>query len=267
MASATFGIEYSVTVNGKVDPRYTLDSDINGSVSYVDFLQYIKEHIIIFSDIALREEQSKGFDKKPVRIVDNSHYKALGDVKPLGKVEYVARQNVNDILTGTFDSLFSQSPYVTGEYRRSHILFHNGVPIATSPEELNSWIQSDKAKNVEDNDIFRFVNVAPYARRLETLGVTSKRQQNRKVKARGAKKAGNAKVTRPNGAYYLTYRSVKRKFGKNVGIFFKLIAGSEFGNSSLSSVKFKSKANIGPKGARTYLYPSIKILVKTSGIL
>lgn len=259
---AEFSLEYSVEVDGKKSPKYNLDRDINGKVSFETFLEFIKDHIIIFSDQALTEEQANGFDPKPVRLVDNSHFKKLADVKPFGQVEYVARQDVSDILLGVFDTLFKQSPYVTGEYRRSHVLTYNGKSVASTPDELRSWLKTKEAKLIKDNDLFRFVNIAPYARRLETLGVTSKRQQNRRVKARGAKKAGNARVTRPNGAYYLTYRSVKRKFGKNVGIFYKLIPGSEFG----SAASFKSKANIGSKGARTYLYPSIKVLVKATGI-
>jgi len=255
-----FDIDFAVYEKGKKSPEYTLDTDLNGEISLADLLKFTKQSLIIIADQVLREEQANGFDKNPITRVDGSKTKPVIAVNPFGSIEFTARQQSLDVLTEVFELLFKKSPVDTGLYINSHILFHNGKQIAKSPLELQTWIST--GPKIGDKDLFRFVNIQPYARRLERLGVTEQRQKYRTVKSRDKKQRSGfqGRILAPNGTYYLTANSLGRKYRNSLR--FNFIPGSEL----KLSASFK-RASTGTSRRRkkrkssTYLYPSITLYV------
>ena len=83
-----FDVDVQVYENGRRAPEYSVNTDLNGEVSLADFLSFMKATLVITADVALKEEQEKGFDKDPVRIVDNVKGRPEALVSPLGKIDW-----------------------------------------------------------------------------------------------------------------------------------------------------------------------------------
>ncbi len=64
----------------------------------------------------LREEVGHGFDNEPVVITDGVTRRDPAQVKPFGKIEFVARQNYADVVLWALDQLRRRSPVLTGRY-------------------------------------------------------------------------------------------------------------------------------------------------------
>lgn len=255
-------VSVSVREGGKKSGSWELSGDLSGQLTMEQLLAYTKSALILISDQALKEEQANGFDKKPVVVVDGRKNKDVYSVNPLGKIEFYSRQDPTPVLSETMKALWERSKIVTGEYLRSHAVFVNGTMIAKDPDSLAAWLSRNTLKS---NDLIRFVNLAPYARRLERLGVTAQRQQNRTV-AKSKRGAGEstARAIAPNGVYFLTSKAIKRKYKNNVSIRFGFIPGSAIGLAA----SFKTgRSNAKSKKASTYLYPSISILLSDKGII
>ena len=251
-------VEYSVYESGRKAPQYTLDTDLKGELTLAELLEFTKSSLIVIADQVLKEEQARGFDKKPIAVVDGSPYKQIIDVNPLGKIEFFSKVAIDKIMLEMYESILERSPVDTGLYKSSNYVFINGTQIATNLEELKKWL--DRKPTINPNDLIRFVNIQPYARRLERLGVTAQRQQSRTVKSRDKKQRSGSRILAPNGAYFLSFRSIKRKFKNNVGIRFNFISGANLGLSA----SFKEKPGSSAK-VSTYLYPSISFLVSDLG--
>lgn len=256
-------VEIFVTQNGKRAPQFDLvnaaSKDLDGRLTLVDLLSLVKTTLIITSDTALKEEQARGFDKNPVIAVDGSVGKPVIDVKPLGTIEITARAHMSEIILATYQGLLDRSPVLEGVYKASHYVFWNGNQVATNLSSLNTWLASNP--NFNDKDFVRFVNIQPYARKLERLGVTGQRTKTRST-SRKDKRSGQkvTKVNQPNGDYYLTARSIRSKYKRNSTIKFEFISGSQLGLKA-SFVPKKGKPG------RAYVYPSILISVQESGTL
>lgn len=250
-------VEMTVQERGQVieSRGYLRDSEIE----LQDLLKWTKSQLIVISDIALREEQANGFDKMPLLLVDGRRSKRIEDVSPLGQVEFIARQKMSDILLEAYTALLELSKVLTGRYKGSHYVFHNGVQVAVDLPSLTSWLQTAE---FNDKDVVRIVNIQPYARRLELLGVTSVRQQSRRDdpgRRRGKRTGSTIKV--PNGAYQLTYRRIRSKYKQNALIRFTFLPGSSLGLTG----SFKS----GRKGSagRPYLYPTLVFTLQERGMV
>lgn len=263
MSSISFAVEVSVTESGRKRPEYTLDSDLNGEISLQDFLEYVKGALIVTADTVLREEQSMGFDKKPIVVVDGSSNKSLVNVSPFGKIEFVSRVNVGELLIEVYEGLLFRSPVLTGMYKSSHFVFVNGKQVASDMESLKAFLAANPEFKV--NDLIRFVNIQPYGRKLERLGVTAQRKQSRTVRSRDKKRAAAGdRVRAPNGAYFLTTRSIKSKYKNNTQIYFTFISGASLGIKG----SFKNPGRRGKNSAgRPYLYPTIVIKIREGGSL
>ena len=271
-----FGVEFSVSENGRKAPNWTIDSDIGGELSLEALLKFTKANLLLIADQALSEEQAKGFDKNPVVHVDGKLNKPLIQVHPLGKIEFTKRQQLSEVLRFVYDGILSRAPVKTGLYKKSNFVFVNGRQVASDKASFESWLA--KNPQVEAKDIIRFVNIQPYARKLERYGVTAQKKKYRTRKSKDARgRSGNSlgEVLAPNGAYFLTTRSAARIYKNNLQILFKYIPGSDFGFSAkfktpskgivASKGKRKGKA-LGHKGARTYLYPSILLKIRETGL-
>ena len=253
-----FAVDIQVTESGRRRPEYTLNSDLDGKVSLQDFLEFTRASLIVIADEVLTEERAKGF-RPAVTLVDGSPSKPVHKVNPLGTIEFIAKAPMKDILLETYNGILGRSPVLTGDYKRSHYVFLNGRQVATDLASLEAWLNSNPT--FEEKDLIRFVNIQPYARKLELLGVTGQRQQSRTVKSRNKNRAASGATYRvPNGTYFLTARSIRSKYKRNSIIRFSFISGQSLGITG----SFKT----GRKGkpGRPYLYPTITISVQESGI-
>jgi hypothetical protein len=252
-------VDITVTESGRRAPQLELKGgrDLDGHISLVDLLDYTKQVLIITADTVLREEQSQGFDQHPVVAVDNVIGKPVYNVNPLGKIDFTARADMGDIVLETYQNILDKSPVLTGQYKSSNYVFLNGTQVATDKASLTAWVESNP--EFSESDLIRFVNIEPYARKLERLGVTAQRQQSRTIKSRGGRAKGSGRVLAPNGSYFLTARQIRAKYKRNSIVRFEFIPGSQLGIGG----------NFAPrrgKPGRAYLYPSILISVQESGI-
>jgi hypothetical protein len=269
---ASFKVDFSVTEKGRKAPQWKIENDLNGEMSLADLLEFTKQNLILIADTALSEEQAKGFDRTPIVKVDNRVGKPVAQVSPLGSIEFISRQNIDDIMLAIYDAIEHRSPVDTGLYKQSNYVFFNGKQIAKTRSELTAWLATKP--QVEPKDLIRFVNIQPYARKLERYGVTAQRQQRRLRKSQDARaRSGNGgKVLAPNGTYYLASRSASRLYKNNLKISFKYIVGSDLGLMSVFKTGSngvpgsKKKSSRKAKNPRTYLYPSILLKITEGGL-
>lgn len=271
--AARFSVDLVVTEKGRRAPRWDINSDLNGELTLADLLAFTKESLILIADEALRDEQSRGFDPKPVVAVDGRIGKPIIQVNPLGKIEFFARANITEMIRTIYDAIEYRSPVLTGQYKRSNYVFLNGKQVANDKTTLEAWLSTNPIP--KPNDVLRFLNITPYARKLERLGITRQKSKHRTKKSSDEKgRSGfNVRILAPNGTYYLVSRSANRLFGKNVKIKFKFVPGSELGLTATFKTsrgvpaKKGRKTSKPPKVPRTYLYPSIQIKFQEGGTL
>jgi hypothetical protein len=259
MAQANFSVSYSVKESGKNAPNWDLSSDLDGQKTLADLLRFTKGALIRISTDVLREEQSNGFDKKPTLIVDGKFNRTIDQVNPLGKIQYVARSSLRELIVDTFDAIRFRTKVVTGEYGRNNIVTFNGYQVANSRESLNRWL--DNKGSFEGKDIIRFINTAPYARKLERWGVTAQRTKTKTKKKDKRYSAFMNQVQVPNGTYALAYKAIQSKYKNNSFIRFRLVSGSDLGLVGAGRV-YKT----GKTRGKPYLYPSILISAVEAGI-
>lgn len=264
MQTIRCAVDIKVTESGRNAPEYQLDSDLNGEITLQDLLEYTKSSLILIAHEVLKEEQDAGFDKNPVVAVDGRVGKPVENVSPLGSIEFTSKADINQMLIDTYVSLLDRSPVLTGRYKSSHFVFLNGTQVATDLSSLSNWLTSEP--KFKDSDIIRFVDIQPYARKLERLGVTAQRTQSRSSRSQDKRGRSGAKVLVPNGTYYLTYRAVKRKYKRNSSIGFGYISGASLGLADRSQQHYFKTKRKSEKVSRTYLYPTIAISVDANGV-
>lgn len=253
-------VQLSVYEKGRKRPEYTLDSDLHGQITLLDLLEWTKQALIITADEVLKEEQAAGFDKRPIVAVDGRVGKPITKVNPLGQIEITARSSVKGVLTEAYDALLYRSKVLTGRYKSSHFVFHNGKQVASDKISLDAWLAS--SPEIKDNDRVRIVNIQPYARKLERYGITAQRSKTRyeEAGARKKKKTGRLALS-PNGTYFLTARAIRAKYKRSAEIKFTYLQGSQIGLSGA----FKSGRPGKNSAGRTYLYPTLVITVRERG--
>jgi len=266
---ATASIQLQVTEGGRRAPQYIIENDLDGEISARDLIKFSQQAIIQIAKAVLVEEQGKGFDLKPVLIVDNKYNKKESDVRPFGSIEYIARQSGKDILNFIYQSIYDRSPLKKGGYMSNNLVLYNEVEVARLPSQFDAWLKNKPS--FKDGDKIRFVNFAPYANKNELDGVTERgvNTVRRVTKDRkGRVKNGGKKFRKPNGTYTLAYRAVKRKYKGNAIIKYEQVLGSDFGLTS--PARGSGIGRIRQKGrdkGRTYVYPSILVYIKEGGIL
>lgn len=254
----------TVKENGRKSPNWSLEGDMWGKMTLNDLLTMTKKALLTISSDVLREEQAEGFDKNPITLVDGSHNKKVEDVNPLGKIQFVSRQNLREVIKYAFDAVWERSPVLTGQYLTSNVVTYNGTQVANSPASLEKWL--DK-QTFSDRDKIRIVNTAPYARKLELEGVRADSTRVKWGKGSSHSKGrtnGKGKIRIPNGAYTLATKAIKAKYGRNAFIKFELMSGSTIGLVGEGRVRLTGKdskenrSKMG-KSPMTYVYPSILI--------
>jgi hypothetical protein len=257
---AKIGLSYTVYEKGKKSPNWTVESDQDGEQTFEDLKKFTKGALINISGEALKEEQADGFDLDPTLIVDGKFNKKLQDVNPFGKIQYVARTSIKEIILYAYDAIAKRSPVDSGRYVGSNIVTFNESPIAGSRESLSEWL--DNKADFKERDKIRFINTAPYARRLETLGI-SKGKRSAKTRFRKASRRKPAYTYKlPNGAYQLAFNAIKSNYRNNSFLAFEYVPGSKLGLVGPNRTFSRGKG----KGS-TYLYPTILIYAVAAGLV
>lgn len=256
MGQVNVGATITVKDNGNKGPAWSLHSDIKGDWTLGDLLHFTKNALIHIAYDALKEEQGKGFDKNPITIVDGKFGKNVNDVNPLGKIQYVSHVgNIAEIIRYAFEAVWSRSPQGRkSEYLSSNVVVYNGRQVAKDPATLETWL---KSTSIKDGDKIRIVNTAPYARKLELQGVrygVTKRKFGKASKKNLQTANSKGQVKKPNGAYALSAKSIKAKYGRNAIIKFDLMLGSSLGLNGPGRVR-----KTGRDRGRPYVYPTILI--------
>jgi hypothetical protein len=255
-----FDVDILVKESGSSGKReYKYDQDLAGEMTLSELLEFTKSSLIVIADQALREEKDKGFPSDFITLVDGSRTKPVSQVNPLGRIEFVAKIDLTEVIRYIYSTLTRLSPVDTGQYKNSNYVFLNGVQVATDPSSLEAWLATSPVIKVKDK--IRFVNIQPYARRLERLGIRAGENGNigrRRTRTR-VQRNGDRKeyLNQPNGAYFTTARAAVSKYKRNSKIMFTFITGGELGIAG----SFKTGRPGRNSSGRPYLYPTIVLTI------
>jgi len=266
----TASMKVSVKETGKGAPLYSINSDLAGEVTLEALFKHLKETLIIIADQTLREAQVNGFTKKPILVVDNSASKPLEQVSPVGKIQFIAQVQSSKLLLDAYDAIESRTRVVSGTYKKYNWVAFNGSIVATSKPSFEAWLKVNS--NFKYQDRIRFINFAPYAARLERLGVrlgkVSPRKKTQKKDRLGANGGAKFSSTLANGAYTLAAREIRRKYKYNSGIYFQFKFGDAIGafSAALPGRAGGTHYQGGALKGKPYLYPTILISLKDIGL-
>lgn len=132
--------------------------------------------------------------RAPVKTVtvDGRAGAPLESVRPVGGSIIAEWDLFADVLTWIAQTLKERSPRVSGDYIKGHALFADGI-------------QVDPLGSLPQAEIFTFINLVPYARKLEVGKTESGRDFLIQV---------------PNRIYERTYQDAKARFGNQAKITF-----------------------------------------------
>lgn len=247
-------------------------ADLTGVQSIRQFNQdFVDGHKSIARG-ALREEQGLGFPDNPRQRIDNKFDAPLDSLKVFGKVEYFAPIAAPEAILSIYDAIERRT--IIGATRNlinSNRVLVNGQLAAKNRIELKQYLERN-ATRFSEGTRFTFVNVAPYARKLERRGYRKGRrgQGSKRVYRRTKSRYTGDLIEAPNGAYYLAFRAARRNVGKVVSNFmtFRYISGAELGSAIPQDGRRRTFAKARRKGGigRPYLYPAIVIELTDRGI-
>lgn len=251
-------ITITVYEKGKRAPEYDLENDPYGEKSLEGVLIELKETVIATGKAVLAEEQAKGFDDNPAIFVDGNPKKAVADVLPFGSIEYVAKQDLGPILIEIYTKILKNSPVDTGWYYHNNLVFVNNVEVAQNKQELINYLE--KNPNFKSKDTIKFVNTAPYARKLERHAVTSTGNRRRVVNKKKDKRLKGV-IYKPNGVYVMTHRWADNKYGKTAFIRFAFLDGGAIPSLTGSNRTYKTDSGVQSRKGKPYFYPCITVSV------
>lgn len=193
---------------------------------------------------ALPEEVRKGFDNEPVVITDGAVRRDPRQVKPFGKIEFVARTNIADAVLWAHAELIRRSPIgptKDGHYKDDHIIMINGA-------ELKGNVRVALTK-VKAGDRVQLVNTRIYARKLE--GNTARKKIGRQRRRGSSRQA-------PGGIYRPVLRSMVQRWGKSVYVEFKYVKL----NLGVKVWGLQGGGKNRAKVRRDQVYPALSVYVK-----
>ena len=211
---------------------------------------WVKAETIKVAMDALSQEVRRGFDNQPEVITDGVLRRDPLQVKPFGKIEFVARTTIADAVLWALAELQKKSPVLTGRYASSHIVMING-------EEVRGNIRVALMK-VKAGDRVQIVNPQPYARKLE--GQTA----NKKT-GRGKRKPSSRQAK--GGIYRPVLRALLQRYSKSIFADYKLVKlntgvrvwGDQGGRYNRAGVKGHVK-----RVQRDQVYPALQIFARES---
>lgn len=230
-------------------------------------------HIHVARGVIKEEVQSGNFPSDYITEVDRKFGVPLEVVKFPGQIRFIATSaiGIQESLKKIYENILDISRKVSGDYVGANCVYYNGRIAATSKEEFNQWIDGPEFEKIKTGDTIRFVNLAPYARRLEKLGVTatsSYRPKWREASKRWALKLRKAnkptKVLAPNGVYKLSERFAKTLLLGSAKVQFEFVSGAKLGVGGSNPFFPSRRTTFDPKrnsfgGNQPYLYPTILI--------
>lgn len=210
-----------VTENGKKVPSKA--DDFSGEMTLRDFAETMSFLIKDTANLALREEQANGSLKDPIFEVDGIRKSNIaGKVLPYSKIRIFERlaqnlQATKQVLLDIYKRLLTQSPKGSNQYASGHVVVHKNMVVAKDYTSFELYLS--KLLELKPKDRIYFVNVAPYAGKLEREGTTASNSSNVKlVKSRDKNRKrqmmntdNTGIVRRPNGVYFTTHRAFARQ--------------------------------------------------------
>jgi hypothetical protein len=158
-----------------------------------------------------RAVSQDGFDSRAIVVTDGVKGKAIQDVKPFGKIVFVADTNVADAVLWALAKLIEISPVGPaegGHYKDEHIVRIDGEPITGNLRVALT--------NLPPGSRVDIVNPRIYARKLE--GATA---NQRTTRARAKRKALSRQA--PNGVYRVVLRLLVQRYSKSMFFDFKYV--------------------------------------------
>jgi hypothetical protein len=256
-----FDIEYSSSGKTVKDPNQIAVRTI------ADLVKYIKT-VHVSGARAFREQAVRkyGFPEKDfLTLVDGKLGASDLTVKPLGKIEYITKiESISEVVLGVMELIINKSPKRTGYYGSMNVLMYNGKIVASNLTGAKFFF---KNRIFKDSDKFRIINLSPYARKIERLGITS----GKRGKYRSKKNKSGTKVRAPSGTYWQSKNEAKRKFqGLKNNIKFSFIPVPASVALSANRKTFSPNNFVFNKArekGRPYLYPSISITINPNSFV
>ena len=207
--------------------------------------QWVKEHTIAVAERALQEEVRRGFDSQPVVVTDGMPRRDYLQVKPFGKIEFVARTSMAEAVRWALTELQKRSPVLTGRYASSHTVMINGAEV-----QGNIWIA---LRNVQPTDRVQIVNPQPYARKIEGIAAR-KATRNRP----GREKRAGISTQAKSGIYRVVLRALVNRFGKALFFDFKYV-------NLNTGIKVWGKRGTR-RVQRDQVYPALQFFIKPTSL-
>lgn len=168
--------------------------------------QWVKRATIETAERVLIEEVGRGFDSSPVVVTDGMPRRHYDQVKPFGKIEFIARTSLAEAVRWALTELQKRSPVLTGRYAASHVVMINGEEVRG-----NIWAA---LRAVKPTDKVQIVNPQPYARKIERASASRRTgRQARRALSRQARA----------GVYQPVLRALVERFGKSMFFDFKYV--------------------------------------------
>lgn len=231
-------------------------------LNLTEYIEYTRCLLMSVARSVLKDEQASGFDKNPITAVDGKVGRPEAEVRPFGRIEYMSTTGVlgTEVIRDIYENILTLSKVVTGKYMAGNIILVDGRPIATSMSELDAWLKTPDSFRPGEKIIF--INVVPYARKLERKGITAFGSQSRTSTTSRRKSRGLPPTMAPNGVYYMASKSAKKSYKYIVNVRFAFTTFAALGISG-TDVGGRTSFAIGRKGkpGRPYLYPSIELII------
>jgi hypothetical protein len=205
--------------------------------------------------IATEERTRASLEKGAVVVTDGVRGKAVEDVKPFGKVVFVARPNISEAVLWTLAKLTERSPIGPaegGHYKDDHIVMINSKAVTGNLRVALA--------DIGPGDRIQIVNPRIYARKLE--GATANARTQR------ARRRGSSRQA-PSGIYRVVQRLVVQRYSKSLFVDFKYVKLNTgvkvWGDVGGGRVRINGKwAARNPRGRaqRDQVYPALQLFMK-----
>jgi hypothetical protein len=190
-------------------------------------------------EVLKREVAAGTFTTTPTVVTDRVVGRDYREVKPFGRIEFIARPELRVAVAWALEQIRRLSPVASGRYRDSHVVLLNGQGLTSSRLD-----QLDRAK---PGDRVQIVNVQPYARKIEGQRANRRKQwKGRRGMSRQA----------PGGVYRVVYALLQQRYGRTVFVDYRLerlSIGDVEGRSS--AARLRSKGGF-------YTYPVLQFYLK-----
>lgn len=230
----------------------TVTHNIGAAETGENIGQWVKSQTIAVAERTLQQEVGRGFDSKPVVVTDGMPRRDYAQVKPFGKIEFIANTSMADAVRWALTELQKKSPVRTGRYASSHFVMINGAEVRG-----NIW---GALRAVQPTDRVQIVNPQPYAKKIEG--------RKSRSKGRGASRTKTAAIEglspqARRGVYErVVLPMLVRRYGRSLFFDFKYVK---------LSLGVKSWGVTGgganrKRVLRDQVYPALQFFIKPTGL-